>query len=433
MTWGRLCWSWVAASVAAVSTFGVTVGVAAEEPTLRHEGVATCASSLCHGSSQPLKVYDRAFQNEYTTWSQFDPHSKAYKTLLNAQSKEIVRRMGLGPAHQEAACLACHADAVPAAQRGARFQLEDGIGCEACHGGAEKWLATHHQSPKVSRRDNLSNGLRALERPEVLAGTCLACHVGDQDRFATHRMMAAGHPRLVFELDTYRELWRTSGGREHYPRDSGKNAPSLWIAGLVASSRRQLKLIEQHGTGRLGPIPDFGVFACHSCHRDLRMTAWGSASATGTEPGALRWQDAHLLVLQRVVAALPLAASSDLDRAIVALQKAAHGDAASLRMALTQTREALSAVERQSSSMTWSAAQMNAVIDTLVEAARRGEFPDPAAAEQAAMGMVVILAGLKRDRVKRAEIDRLFDDLRDDNAFDQRRFAKWMSALGIRD
>lgn len=423
MTWGRFCWAWVVATVVAVST--------ADASDLRHEGVATCASSLCHGSSQPLKVYDRALQNEYTTWSQFDPHSKAYKTLLSKQSKEIARRLGLGAAHQEAACLTCHADAVPAAQRGKKFLLEDGVGCEACHGGAEKWLATHHQSPKVTRGDNLTNGLRPLESPEVLASTCLGCHVGDQNRFATHRMMAAGHPRLVFELDTYRELWRTSGGREHYPHDSRKNAPSLWIAGLVASSRRQLNLIEQHGTGRLGPIPDFGVFACHSCHRDLRLTAWGGAGATGTEPGALRWQDAHLLVLQRVVAALPLAAHTDLDRAIVELQKTAHGDAASLRIALAHTRDALSAVERQSSSLDWSAAQMNAVIGALVGAARRGEFPDPAAAEQAAMGMVVILAGLKRDRVKRAEIDQLFDDLRDDNAFDQRRFAKWMSALGM--
>lgn len=83
--------------------------------------------------------------------------------------------------------------------------------------------------------------------------------------------------------------------------------------------------------------------------------------------------------------------------------------------------------------MNWSVTQMNAVVDALVDAARRGEFPDPAAAEQAAMGMVVILADLKRDRVKRAEIDQLFDDLRDDNAFDQRRFAKWMSTLGRRD
>ena len=75
---------------------------------------------------------------------------------------------------------------------------------------------------------------------------------------------------------------------------------------------------------------------------------------------------------------------------------------------------------------------MNAVAAALVDASRRGGFPDPASAEQAAMGMVVLLAGLDLDRAKRSEIDSLFDDLRDDNAFDQRRFAKWMSVLGDR-
>ena len=48
------------------------------------------------------------------------------------------------------------------------------------------------------------------------------------------------------------------------------------------------------------------------------------------------------------------------------------------------------------------------------------------------MGMVVVLATLKIDQAKRAQIDSLFDDLRDDNAFDQRRFATWMSVLGTR-
>ena len=86
-----------------------------------------------------------------------------------------------------------------------------GVGCESCHGGSEKWLATHYQSPRIPRSEHLANGLVALEKPDVLAGTCLGCHVGDQNRYANHRMMAAGHPRLVFELDTYLELWRTSG------------------------------------------------------------------------------------------------------------------------------------------------------------------------------------------------------------------------------
>jgi hypothetical protein len=75
---------------------------------------------------------------------------------------------------------------------------------------------------------------------------------------------------------------------------------------------------------------------------------------------------------------------------------------------------------------------MEIVAETLIEASRRGQFPDPAAAEQAAMGMVIMLAGLKMDSAKRAEIDQLFEDLRDDNAFDQRRFAKWLSALETR-
>jgi hypothetical protein len=419
---------WAAFGLVALTALGAM----AEDAPPRHEGVATCASSLCHGASQPLKAYDKALQNEYTTWSQFDPHSNAYKVLLNKQSQEIARRMGIGPAHQAAACLACHSDAVPNAQRGVKFQLDDGVGCESCHGGAEKWLATHYQQPKIPRSQHLANGLVPLEKVEVLASTCLGCHIGDQNRYANHRMMAAGHPRLVFELDTYLELWRTSGGREHYRKKSATNHSVIWVKGLVDSSRRQIALIERHGIGRLGPIPDFGVFACHSCHRDLRLTAFGGSTALGSEPGDLRWQDAHLLVLQRVVSALQLGARIDLDRAVVALKKAAHGDAESLRVAVREVRSALQTSEQQLNAVDWSATKMNVVAMALVDASRRGEFPDPAAAEQAAMGMVVMLAGLKLDREKRAEIDRLFDELRDDNAFDQKRFVKWMSVLGAR-
>lgn len=421
-----LTWAAFGLAVCAVSS------VAADDGRPRHEGVATCASSLCHGSNRPLKAYERALQNEYTTWSQFDPHSNAYKVLRDKQSQEIARRMGIGPAHEAPACLACHTDAVPVTQRGVKFQLDDGVGCESCHGGAERWLATHYQSPKIPRNQNLINGLAALERPAVLADTCLGCHVGDKNRYANHRMMAAGHPRLVFELDTYLELWRTSGGREHFRRQGPVNHSSTWVKGLVDSARRQLVLIEQHGAGRSGPLPDFGVFACHSCHRDLRLTAFGGSSALAGGPGDLRWQDAHLLVLRRVATALSLDARRDLDRAVVALQQAAHGDAVSLRTALIQTRSALSSVEQQVAEVSWSAAQLNAVAQSLVDASRRGEFPDPAAAEQAGMGMVVVLATLKIDQAKRAQIDSLFDDLRDDNAFDQRRFATWMSVLGTR-
>jgi hypothetical protein len=103
-----------------------------------------------------------------------------------------------------------------------------------------------------------------------------------------------------------------------------------------------------------------------------------------------------------------------------------------LKVALVGTRDALRLVEKELKGRSWSAAEMSAIAQSLIDASRQGRFPDPAAAEQAAMGLVVMLAGLKLDRGKRAEIDRLFNELRDDNAFDQKRFVKWMSVLGAR-
>jgi hypothetical protein len=64
-----------------------------------------------------------------------------------------------------------------------------------------------------------------------------------------------------------------------------------------------------------------------------------------------------------------------------------------------------------------------------MRAARGGAFPDPAAAEQAAMGMVMMLAELELDRARKAQIDQLFATLRDENAFDRARFARVLAQL----
>lgn len=399
----------------------------------RHVGVASCASSLCHGSTKPLEAH-AVLQNEYVSWSQFDPHSEAYRVLLNARSREIARRMGIGKPEQAPACLACHAEVVPPAERGPRFQASDGIGCESCHGAAERWLPTHHQSPRVTHADNLLRGLIALERPEVRAEKCSACHVGDRDRFATHRMMAAGHPRLVFELDTYTELWRTSGGREHYRRDtdyrSRKGVPAssaVWTTGLVIATRQQLALIGQHAVRGRGPFPDFALYACHSCHRDLKLDAWGAA--TGGKTGELRLQDGHARTLRVIGLALELPAAQSFGQALDRLQSAANGDGESLPQALASVQSALETLGAGLATRNWNAADRTRALDALVAATRRGEFADPATAEQAAMGMVVLLADLELDRNRRKEIDALFAALRDDNAFNAARFARALERL----
>jgi hypothetical protein len=77
----------------------------------------------------------------------------------------------------------------------------------------------------------------------------------------------------------------------------------------------------------------------------------------------------------------------------------------------------------------WQTAEKQRVFDGLLRAARSGAFPDPAAAEQAAMGLVMLLAELDLDRTRKAQIDQLFATLRDDNAFDRVRFARVLAQL----
>src|SRR5262245_44988329 len=151
----------------------------------KHLGVASCASSICHGSARPLDAH-AVQQNEYVTWAHFDPHAGAYRILLEERSQAIARRLGIGPAQEAKVCLDCHADNAAAAQRGPRFQLSDGIGCEACHGGSEAWIARHDDSPSPPRTELESLGLYRGEDPQRRAALCVTCHVGAGERFADH-------------------------------------------------------------------------------------------------------------------------------------------------------------------------------------------------------------------------------------------------------
>ena len=106
-----------------------------------HLGVTSCAGSTCHGATTPW-AGSTVLQNEYMTWEQYDPHSKAYSVLMNKTSKKIAANLGIGKAHEAKICLDCHADNVPKNKRGRVFQISDGVGCEACHGGAAlAWVA----------------------------------------------------------------------------------------------------------------------------------------------------------------------------------------------------------------------------------------------------------------------------------------------------
>jgi hypothetical protein len=423
-TWRRL--------IAALALAGAALGAAAADGPAavgqpRHLGVASCASTLCHGSAKPTSAY-AVSQNEYVVWSHFDPHARAYRVLLDERAAAIVRRMGLPPAYEAKVCLDCHTDNVVRDARGPRFQLSDGVGCESCHGASENWIASHDDTPKVTHADNLARGLVALEKPRVRAEVCLDCHVGNDNQLATHRMMAAGHPRLAFELDTFTELWRTSGGREHYrvdddyrARKGTVSAAETWSAGLVAQIGRQLELVRgpQFNTGSV--FPELALFNCYSCHRSMRLKRWQEKGGEFV-PGSLRFDDGSLRMFEALIAARQPAALDALRDRIRGWQLAATHE----RSAVVSESEALAGLvrdlDRQVAGAAWSGSERRSALDYLVAGASRGSYPDYASAEQCAMSVVVLLADLGgRPKGERA-IDELFSALSDDDRYDAGRF-----------
>src|SRR5436309_15263879 len=119
----------------------MTVAVAAQQPAPpatpasvpgHYEGVASCANSGCHGSTQPLNT-TRILQNEYYTWLNSDRHAQAYNVLFSDCSARIVKNMHVRKkAYEEAVGRDCHSTNVPARPVSGHIDVEDGVQCEAC-------------------------------------------------------------------------------------------------------------------------------------------------------------------------------------------------------------------------------------------------------------------------------------------------------------
>src|SRR5579862_2835448 len=156
--------SWILCGSLLLSSLPWRVAGAADTPGAaasgyKHLGVASCAASVCHGKLTAQTGRDVAL-NEYRIWLEQDRHSQAYRALDNPRSRSIAANLGLPSASAAKICLDCHADNVPANQRGPKFQLSDGVQCEACHGGSEKWIETHTQQT-VTHAANVANGMNA--------------------------------------------------------------------------------------------------------------------------------------------------------------------------------------------------------------------------------------------------------------------------------
>ena len=305
------------------SVQGADKGNALARRAPHYVGVQSCAAANCHGGGGGRE----AWSSSYSTWVQKDRHARAYTALFNQRSQRMVKILGWdSTAWQSQVCLNCHSLPPQGSDHVVRNpdQASDGVSCEACHGSASLWLKSHRHpdwrkslpQPKLA----VELGFVDTENIQARARVCAGCHVGAPGRDVNHDLIAAGHPRLSFELANYHSRlpahWDEAADRRRHVGEGTREDGSLrelklWAIGQVESMRARAVLVGWRASRACddqAPWPEFAETACFACHHDLHDARWrrgpfGTTAATIRGRGPLpwaSWERAVLLPLSRL-------------------------------------------------------------------------------------------------------------------------------------
>ncbi len=376
------------------------------EASGRFEGVASCAGSTCHGRNEGDGKVVR--QDELRIWqepsSQSGAHARAFDALASPRGMRIAAELGLGKATTAPACLACHTTFTPAGQRGDRFLLSDGVTCESCHGASSGWLASHYAVP-ASHAKNIANGLVPLERAKVRASVCLDCHYGSDktEQFVTHSMMAAGHPRLSFELDLFSALQQHYDLDEDYRERKGRiDSVRMWAVGQAEAVRRASSLFARPAFSSRGIFPELYFFDCHSCHRAISDSTGGKRSFK-TNPGRPiafgypPFNDENIIMLSAIARVLAPGRAARFDAASRSFHGAMSQGNRQAWTAAAQLQSAARALSDALAARDYPGDTAFAVIAAISGMAVSPRFTDYAGSAQAVMAVDTLLNALVRE------------------------------------
>jgi hypothetical protein len=404
-----------------------------------HVGVASCSGSTCHGRSEATGKIVR--QDELLIWqdesSPSGAHSRAWRVLSNPRSKAIAQRLGIGEATSAPMCLGCHATPAPAGSRGGRFQLSDGVGCEGCHGAAAGWLSSHY-AVGASHASNVARGMVPLENPRARASQCLDCHFGsaDQGQFVNHRIMAAGHPRISFELDLFSTLQQHHNEDGDYAQRKGRtNNVQMWAIGQAMALERSLSLFSNPARGTEGVFPEFYFFDCHTCHRRISDNPNFEPTAVDNPmrpipEGMPAYNDENMIMLAAAARAVSPEMASRFDRDSRAFHQSLSKDRPSAVAAAGRLRDTARALADSFSRSPLGRGQVFQIIDTITSNAIAERFTDYAGSVQAVMATDTLLSALVASgqvtpdaaNAIRGDINSAYQAVRDPNLYQPRQF-----------
>ncbi|MGB7282489.1 MAG: multiheme c-type cytochrome [Candidatus Acidiferrum sp.] len=415
-------------------------------------GPGSCAATSCHGSVKPF-AGSRILQNEYSTWILQDKHSRAYQALTGDIAERIARILKLDTKAEDAPkCLVCHALYTTPAQRGRPFELSDGVSCENCHGPASVWLGphttrdwTHEKSVAVGMYDT-RNVIRRTDK-------CLECHLGTKDKFVDHEMIAAGHPDLFFELDSFSAVmprhWKT-------PRESAPGVPAEdaawtgvrdWSAGQAVQLRAEMDRLTWRAKGerhdKKDVWPEYSELSCFACHHSLGSAkdSWRQEHGfPGRRPGDPPWNGSRYEVFRLLAKQIDPTAALELDRQILEVSSEMsklNPDRNAVAASATAAAPIAQRFAERLAGMQYDQALVLRMLQQISADAESISLAGERSAEQAAMAMdsfyITYSKNAKPSNAEevRAAINVLFQQLENPSAYNADQFAVSLRRIGI--
>jgi hypothetical protein len=305
----------------------------------------------------------------------------------------MARALGLPDAASQKACLDCHADNVPADMRGTRFQISDGVSCEACHGGASAWLGSHISG--ASHQANIAAGLYPTDQPAARAAKCLSCHLGDAQHRLDHRIYGAGHPRLAFELDTF-----TAIQPAHFVVDAGYvqrkgkvTDAQVWATGQAVSLVRRMDQLLDPKSAPHGFWPEFAFFDCQSCHHEYG--SYARPTSTGLGPGTVKFNDSNELMLKIAASRIAPSAANALGVHMLALNQATQSDWGAVQREAAGVKQIAQGLVNQFATHDFTGPEVRALIDALIAVGAADIDAEFSHDEQITTALEALTTGLK--------------------------------------
>jgi hypothetical protein len=416
----------------------------AQNEPVKYIGPGSCAATSCHGSVKPI-AGSRILQNEYSTWIIKDKHSRAYQALTGDVGERMARILKLGAKAEEAPkCLACHALNPAPEQRGRAFEISEGVSCENCHGPASAWLGPHTTRSWPHEK---SVALGMHDTRDVIHRTekCLECHMGMKNKFVDHEMIAAGHPDLYFELDSFSAVmprhWKV-------PREleSGKPVEDAawvgvreWSTGQAVQLRAAMERLTWRAKGerfdKKDVWPEYSELSCFACHHALgpAKDSWRQEHGyIGRRPGDPAWNSSRYAVFRLLAKQIDSASGMELDRQLLVVSDEMgklNPDRNAVASAASAVAPLAQRIAERLATMQYDQAAALRMLQRISDDAENIALADERAAEQATMAMDSLYIAYSRDAKPanaaevRAAINALFQQLENPSAYNADQFA----------